>query len=163
MGYQVSDSSAPEETRLSYTLRVEGKLGAERAEALTVRDVHALFGAFEPYNIVVRPKGDEKRKAEDNKGKGKGGFHREPLPLLATFQVPSLRYAQEAAESFQQDETWGERISVTHERPVYPVFMSGLPEGVTGEELKKQVEAAAAMDPKAMKAHGEPEVGGPVK
>jgi hypothetical protein len=74
--------------------------------------------------------------------------------------VPSLRYAQEAAQSFQHDETWGERISVKHERAMYPVFMSGLPEGVSGEELKKQVEAAAACDAKAMKAQGEPEVGG---
>ena len=72
--------------------------------------------------------------------------------------MPSLRYAQEAAESFQHDETWGERISVKHEKAVFPVFMSGLPEGVSGEELKKQVEAAAAMDPKAMKMQGEPEV-----
>jgi hypothetical protein len=72
--------------------------------------------------------------------------------------VPSLRYAQEAVESFQHDETWGERISVTHEKATFPVFMSGLPEGVSGEELKKQVEAAASSDAKAMKAHGEPEV-----
>ena len=77
---------------------------------------------------------------------------------LSHHQVPSLRYAQEAAESFQHDETWGERISVKHEKAMFPVFMSGLPEGVSGEELKKQVEAAAAMDPKAMKMQGEPEV-----
>ena len=77
---------------------------------------------------------------------------------LSHHQVPSLRYAQEAAESFQHDETWGERISVKHEKAVFPVFMSGLPEGVSGEELKKQVETAAAMDPKAMKMQGEPEV-----
>lgn len=92
MGYQVSDSSVPEETRLSYTVRVEGKLGAERAEALTARDVHALFGAFEPYNIVIRPKEGGQTKAEEGgKDTKKGPPHKEPLPLLATFQVCSDR------------------------------------------------------------------------
>lgn len=82
-GYQVSDSSSPEETRLSYTVRVEGKLDGAQAQALTARDVHALFGAFEPYNIVLRPKGERK---PEGKGKGHRGY-KEPLPLLATFQV----------------------------------------------------------------------------
>lgn len=82
-GYQVSDSSSPEETRLSYTVRVEGELDGVQAQALTARDVHALFGAFEPYNIVLRPKDERK---PEGKGKGHRGY-KEPLPLLATFQV----------------------------------------------------------------------------
>jgi hypothetical protein len=67
---------------------VQGKLNAAQAQALTARDVHALFGAFEPYNIVVHPKDERK---PEGKGKGHRGY-KEPLPLLATFQVcPCLR------------------------------------------------------------------------
>ncbi len=85
LGYQVSDSSNPETARLSYSVRVEGRLDAGAAQALTACDVHALFGAFEPYNIVVHPKDERK---PEGKGKGHRGY-KEPLPLLATFQVRS--------------------------------------------------------------------------
>lgn len=72
--------------------------------------------------------------------------------------MPSLLYAQEIAKSFHHDESWGERITVHHERAMFPVVISGLPEGVPAEELKKQIESAAACNAKKMKAVGEPEV-----
>ena len=139
-------------------MRVEGRLSEAKAQALRPKDVVALFGAFEPYNIVIHPPdavgGGAKYLAK------KGSSLPPPPPVLATFQVPSLRYAQEIAQSFQQDETWGERITVHQEKETFPVFISGLPEGVGGEELKKQIESAAACDAKQLKASGEPEANG---
>ncbi|KAM3575568.1 hypothetical protein VYU27_002560 [Nannochloropsis oceanica] len=143
---------------LGYTLRVEGRLAEAKARALGPKDVVALFGAFEPYNIVIHPPGAVGGGAKYQAKKGSS--LPPPPPVLATFQVPSLKYAQEIAQSFQQDETWGERITVHQEKETFPVFISGLPEGVKGEELKEQIESAAACDPKQLKASGEPEPNG---
>ncbi len=142
----------------SYTLRVEGTLAEDKAKALSAKDVASLFGAFEPYNIVMHPPGAVGGGAKHLAKKGPSVPP--PPPVLATFQVPSLRYAQEIAQSFHHDETWGDRITVHQEQEAYPVFISGLPDGAGGEELKKQIESAATCDPKQMKAVGEPEAGG---
>jgi len=145
-------SSHPKAASLGYTLRVEGHFDEAKAQALRPKDVVTLFGAFEPYNIVMRPPGAVGGGA---KYQAKKGNSLPPPPLvLATFQVPSLKYAREIAHSFHHDESWGDRITVHQEQETFPVFISGLPEGVSGSELKKQIDRAGASDPKQRRVMG---------
>lgn len=67
----------------SYTLRVEGTVVDDKVKNLTVTDVHKLFGAFEPYNIIlIPPPEDPKKYFAVEKGQ-------RPIKTfpLATFQV----------------------------------------------------------------------------
>lgn len=58
-------------------------------------------------------------------------------------QVPSLGYVRNIVESFGDDQTWGEKISVSQDTKMFPVFMENLPQ-LTSEELKALLVKAMA-------------------